>query len=234
MPLAPGPVELPGVARAAEGVSSLLERRRSGDGDSAADPRERGQPFASTGPHGHRERMRDKLLERGAEALADYELLEMLLFFAQPQGRHQAARQGPDKPLRQLRLGARRAQRELFAAPGLGRHSVAAIRLVQASAQRLALAEVMNRPVLNNWDRLMEYLHTRARAGADRAVPRAVSRQQEPPAGRRGAGARHGQPHAGLSARGGQARAGAARDRAHPGAQPPERRPDAVATTTSR
>ena len=39
-------------------------------------------PFPSTGPHGHRGRMREKLLERGADALADYELLEMLLFFA--------------------------------------------------------------------------------------------------------------------------------------------------------
>ncbi|MCS6855752.1 MAG: hypothetical protein NZ523_13515, partial [Elioraea sp.] len=34
--------------------------------------------FPSTGPHGHRARLRDKLLSRGADALADYELLEML------------------------------------------------------------------------------------------------------------------------------------------------------------
>jgi len=39
-------------------------------------------PFPSTGPQGHRGRMREKLLERGPDALADYELLEMLLFFA--------------------------------------------------------------------------------------------------------------------------------------------------------
>src|SRR5271155_2322052 len=37
-------------------------------------------PFTSTGPHGHRERMRGRLLEKGAAALADYEILEMLLF----------------------------------------------------------------------------------------------------------------------------------------------------------
>jgi DNA repair protein RadC len=43
-------------------------------------------PFPSTGPQGHRARMREKLLERGADALADYELLEMLLFFAFKQG----------------------------------------------------------------------------------------------------------------------------------------------------
>ena len=43
-------------------------------------------PFESTGPHGHRGRMRDKLLTRGPDALADYELLEMLLYFAMPRG----------------------------------------------------------------------------------------------------------------------------------------------------
>lgn len=39
-------------------------------------------------PHylGHRERLRTRLLERGGEALADYELLELLLFGAKPRG----------------------------------------------------------------------------------------------------------------------------------------------------
>ncbi|MBV9654788.1 MAG: DNA repair protein RadC [Acetobacteraceae bacterium] len=112
----------------------------------------------STGPHGHRERMRTKLLERGPDALADYELLEMLLFFVQPRG--------DTKPLAKAvinRFGSfarvlAAPQGELFNMPGLGTHSVAAIKLVHASALRLARAEVMDRPVVNNWDRLMDYL----------------------------------------------------------------------------
>ncbi len=39
-------------------------------------------PFPNTGPIGHRGRMRDRLLDRGPDSLADYEMLEMLLFFA--------------------------------------------------------------------------------------------------------------------------------------------------------
>ena len=35
--------------------------------------------------HGHRERLRARFREAGAEALADYELLELLLFRAIPQ-----------------------------------------------------------------------------------------------------------------------------------------------------
>jgi DNA repair protein RadC len=160
LPLAPEPVDIPGVVQAAEGVSGLLQRQRSGRSDFSTEPQERGQPFASTGPHGHRERMREKLLERGAEALADYELLEMLLFFAQPKGDTKPLAKGLINRFGSFASVLAAPSRDLFAAPGLGRHSVAAIRLVQASAQRLALAEVMNRPVLNNWDRLLEYLHT--------------------------------------------------------------------------
>jgi DNA repair protein RadC len=115
-------------------------------------------PFTSTGPYGHRRRMRERLIERGPEALADYELLEMLLFFA--------FKQGDTKPLAKTlinRFGSYAAvlaapQEDLFKTRGLGTHSVAAIKLVQASALRLARAEIMEQPVLNNWDRLMDYL----------------------------------------------------------------------------
>jgi DNA repair protein RadC len=48
-------------------------------------------------------------------------------------------------------------QQELLDTRGLGPHSVAAIKLVQASSLRLARAEVMDTPVLNNWDRLTDY-----------------------------------------------------------------------------
>ena len=115
-------------------------------------------PFPSTGPQGHRGRMRDKLIERGPEALADYELLEMLLFFA--------FKKGDTKPLAKKLINHHGSfanvlaapQHDLFATRGLGPHSVAAIKLVQAAALRLTKAEAMARPVLSNWDRLMDYL----------------------------------------------------------------------------
>jgi DNA repair protein RadC len=117
------------------------------------------QPFASTGPQGHRGRMREKLLERGPNALADYELLEMLLFFA--------FKKGDTKPLAKSlinRYGSfanvlTAPQQELLDIPGLGEHSVTAIKLVQDAALRLAKAEVMEKPILNNWDRLIDYLN---------------------------------------------------------------------------
>jgi DNA repair protein RadC len=117
------------------------------------------QPFPSTGPHGHRSRMRDKLLNRGPDALADYELLEMLLFYAMPKG--------DTKPLAKAlinRFGSFAAvltapQQELFAVNGLADFGVSALKLVQAAALRLVKAELTDRPILNNWDRLTGYLN---------------------------------------------------------------------------
>jgi DNA repair protein RadC len=115
--------------------------------------------FPSTGPHGHRSRMRDKLLNRGPDALADYELLEMLLFYAMPKG--------DTKPLAKAlinRFGSFAAvlaapPKDLFAFAGLAEFGVSALKLVQASALRLAKAELTERPILNNWDRLTDYLN---------------------------------------------------------------------------
>jgi DNA repair protein RadC len=116
-------------------------------------------PFASTGPHGHRARMREKVIERGPGALADYEVLEMLLFLSMPKG--------DNKPLAKalinrygsfVRVMAAPAE-QLLAAPGLGPHSVSALKLVEAAALRMMEADVREAPVLNNWERLLGYLH---------------------------------------------------------------------------
>ncbi len=116
--------------------------------------------FASTGPNGHRARLREKVLTRGTDALADYELLEMLLFFA--------FRTGDTKPLAKTLInrfgsfaGVLAAPRQvLLETPGLGPHSVSAILVAQASAVRLSRAELVERPVLNDMERLAGYLQT--------------------------------------------------------------------------
>jgi len=115
--------------------------------------------FPTEGPHGHRERMRDRLLDRGPDGLADYEMLEMLLFLVQPKG--------DTKPLAKRlinhfgsyanTLAAKRE--ELLAIGGVGRHTVAAIKLMHGGAIRLARAEVLDQPILGNWDQLMDYLN---------------------------------------------------------------------------
>ena len=103
--------------------------------------------------------MRARLLSAGPDALADHEMLEMILFLALPRR--------DTKPIARAlmtRFGSFAAAiaaplQDLRGTEGLGEAGVAALKAVQAAALRLVRAEVMNRPVLDNWDRLMDYLN---------------------------------------------------------------------------
>jgi DNA repair protein RadC len=82
--------------------------------------------------HGHRERLRERFREAGAEALSDYELLELLLFRAQPRR--------DLKPLAKKLLEKFGSFAEVIAAPearlaevkGLGDASITEFKIVQA------------------------------------------------------------------------------------------------------
>ncbi len=115
-------------------------------------------PATTAGAEGHRERLRARFLTAGPESLADHELLELVLF---------AIPRRDTKPIARALLGRFGSFAGVVAAPagellqteGLGEGGAAALKAVQAAALRLARAEVMQRPVLNNWDRLMDYLN---------------------------------------------------------------------------
>jgi len=108
---------------------------------------------------GHRTRMRARLLTAGPDAIADHELLEMMLFLALPRR--------DTKPIARALLtrfgsfaGAVSAPvPELRTVEGLGDAGVAALKTIQAAALRLVRADVQGKPVLNDWGRLMDYLN---------------------------------------------------------------------------
>lgn len=110
-------------------------------------------------PHylGHRQRLRQRFLSGGAEALPDYELLELLLCLAIPQkdvkplAKDLLARFGGLGGVVQADLPA------LLAIPGIKENAAAAIKLVGATAARMARAEVIGKPVLSSWDKLIDY-----------------------------------------------------------------------------
>ena len=110
------------------------------------------------GVDGHRRRLRERLLSAGPDALADHEMLEIVLF---------ALPRRDTKPLARAlltRFGSFAASiaapnQDLLAVEGLGDAGVAALKSVHAAALRLLRAEVIDRPVLTNWPRLIEYLN---------------------------------------------------------------------------
>lgn len=107
--------------------------------------------------HGHRQRLRERFLAAGEEALPDYELLELLLCLAIPRG--------DVKPLAKALLARFGSFAGVISAdpaslrtmPGLGEVSVVALKVARAAAIRLAKVEVLNRPVIASWTQLIDY-----------------------------------------------------------------------------
>ena len=109
---------------------------------------------------GHRRRLRERFMLGGGAALADYELLEIVLFQAIPRQ--------DTKPIAKALLkrfgsyaGVLHADAgELGQVKGVGQSAVVALKSVAEAAIRLAREEVMDRPVLSSWAKLISYLRS--------------------------------------------------------------------------
>lgn len=108
----------------------------------------------------HRKRLRERFMSGGAEALPDYELLELVLFRAIP-------RQDV-KPLARRLLDVFGGFGTVISAPkarllqvdGVGEAVICELKIVEAASHRLARARIMRRHVLSGWDALLSYCHT--------------------------------------------------------------------------
>jgi hypothetical protein len=117
--------------------SFILENKRKGDG---------GLTEAAPHYHGHRERLRGRFRDAGADALSDYELLELLLFRALPRR--------DVKPLAKTLLAKFGSFAEVIAAPqarlaevkGLGGAGITELKIVQAAANRLLRGALTKQP----------------------------------------------------------------------------------------
>jgi len=107
--------------------------------------------------HGHRKRLRERFLNNGAQALHDYELIELLLFGAKPRG--------DVKPLAKRLIDTYGSFADVVSADhstlaleeGLGDAAICALKIAQASAEKLLQEQVMNKPVLSSWQMLLDY-----------------------------------------------------------------------------
>ena len=110
--------------------------------------------------HVHRERLRERFLEGGSTAIAEYELLELILFRALPRR--------DVKPLAKDLIARFGSFAEVVSAPrqrlaeikGLGEAAIAEIKIVEAAAQQLARGQVQNRPALSSWSGVLDYCRT--------------------------------------------------------------------------
>src|SRR5215471_20385721 len=107
--------------------------------------------------HGHRERLRQRFLQGGSDALHDYEMLELILFRVIPRR--------DVKPLAKELIEKFGSFSEVIAAPierlkeveGLGEAAITDLKIVQAAANRLVRGEVKQRQVLSSWSNVLDY-----------------------------------------------------------------------------
>ncbi|MXP61746.1 DNA repair protein RadC [Roseomonas sp. M0104] len=110
------------------------------------------------GAEGHRARMRARLLSAGPDALLDHELIEMLLFLALPRRDTRAIARRLLARFGSFGNALSASVAELRQVEGIGEAGIAALKTVQAAALRLMRHEVLERPVLGNWESLLGYL----------------------------------------------------------------------------
>ncbi len=107
--------------------------------------------------HGHRERLRNRFREAGAEALADYELVELLLFRAIPRR--------DVKPLAKAVIARFGSFAEAISAPperlaeidGMSLNAATELKIVEAAAQRLAKGKIKRRTSMGSWGEVVDY-----------------------------------------------------------------------------
>src|SRR3569833_1933688 len=110
--------------------------------------------------HGHRQRLRERFLAAGAEALSDFELLEMAPFTAQPRR--------DMKPLAKTLLKKFGAFADVIHAPepllrevdGIGEATIIQLRLIAAAANRIAKGELKQKHALSSWQDVITYCRT--------------------------------------------------------------------------
>jgi DNA repair protein RadC len=131
-----------------------MPRRSGKSGAQAPAPAE-----SSETPHylGHRQRLRERFLKGGSQAIADYELLELILFLAIPQRDVKPLAKSLLKEFGTIQGVLTADTTRLLAVKGVKENAAMAFRIVEAAARWLAREEVLHRSVLSSWDKLLDY-----------------------------------------------------------------------------
>jgi DNA repair protein RadC len=113
-------------------------------------------------PHylGHRERLRERFEQAGAEALADYELLELWLFRSIPRQDTKALAKTLIEQFGDLAGVIAAPEARLAKVKGVGPALAHDLQVAHALMQRAQRAEVKQRTVVSSWSQLVAYCRT--------------------------------------------------------------------------
>lgn len=106
---------------------------------------------------GHRQRLRERFMSGGASALADYELLELLLCQALPRIDTKPLARALLKRFGSFAAVMAASPERLQEIKGVGAAAAVMIKTVQAAALRMSQQEVVERDVIGSWKKLLDY-----------------------------------------------------------------------------
>ena len=106
--------------------------------------------------HGHRERFR----KGGHSALADYELMELVLFMTIPRGDVKEPAKALIKRFGSFAEAMAAPAEQLRKVDGIGEKVADNIAIIKAAADRIARGEVQERKVLDSWQGVIDYCRT--------------------------------------------------------------------------
>ena len=118
---------------------------------------EDGELFPLPDNTGHRDRLRERFRKGGADALPDYELLELLLFRAIPRRDVKPLAKALLKHFGSFAEVISAPDERLLGVPGLGEAAITELRIVRAAAVRLLQGEVKQRDILASWSQVLGY-----------------------------------------------------------------------------
>lgn len=110
--------------------------------------------------HGHRQRLRERFQTAGADALSDYELLEMVLFAAQPRRDMKPTAKALLKTFGSFAEAIHAPELRLREIDGIGDAAITQLKLIAAAASRIAKGELMQRHALSSWQEVITYCRT--------------------------------------------------------------------------
>lgn len=106
---------------------------------------------------GHRDRLRERFSEAGPTALADYELLELVLFRTIPRRDVKPIAKGLMKRFGSLSEVLNAPPARLVEVPGMGAASALDLSILAALNERALRSSVVDREILSSWSAVLAY-----------------------------------------------------------------------------
>lgn len=108
--------------------------------------------------HGHRDRLKERFRKNGSDALADYEILEMLLYFVNARGDTKPIAKALLNRFDNLMTILEADEMRLQEIEDVGPQASLLIKVVQAFLQRANHQKIIKKPVFLYWEEVVLYL----------------------------------------------------------------------------